>query len=47
MIGTEFLDGQGLGNQLFCYVSTRAIATDAGVEFGFVHPEKLGACDRG
>lgn len=42
MIGTEFLEGQGLGNQLFCYVTARAIATDAGVDFGFVHPERLG-----
>ncbi len=42
MIGTEFIEGQGLGNQLFCYVTARAVAADAGVEFGFVHPEKLG-----
>lgn len=34
MIGTEFLQGQGLGNQLFCYVSVRCIAKDAGYEFG-------------
>ena len=34
MIGTEFLDGQGLGNQLFCYVTARAIAEENGYEFG-------------
>lgn len=34
MIGTEFLKGQGLGNQLFCYVTSRCIALDKGCEFG-------------
>lgn len=34
MIGTEFIDGQGLGNQLFCYVTARAIALENGYEFG-------------
>ena len=34
MIGTEFLDGQGLGNQLFCYISARCIAEDLGESFG-------------
>lgn len=34
MIGTEFLMGQGLGNQLFCYVTARAIAEENGYEFG-------------
>ncbi|MCR5675162.1 MAG: glycosyl transferase [Lachnospiraceae bacterium] len=34
MIGTEFLDGQGLGNQLFCYVTARAIARERGCRFG-------------
>lgn len=34
MIGTEFIDGQGLGNQLFCYVTARAIAEENGYEFG-------------
>ncbi len=34
MIGTEFLKGQGLGNQLFCYVTARAIAEENGYEFG-------------
>lgn len=33
MIGTELLKGQGLGNQLFCYVSARCIALDNGYDF--------------
>ncbi len=43
MIGTEFDRGQGLGNQLFVYVTARAIAAERGVPFGtagrenFVH----------
>jgi hypothetical protein len=32
MVGTEFIKGQGLGNQLFCYVSARCIARDLGYE---------------
>lgn len=38
MISTEILYGQGLGNQLSCYVSTRAIAADKGVDFGIHDP---------
>jgi len=38
MISTEMLYGQGLGNQLFCYISTRAIALDRGCEFGIHDP---------
>lgn len=34
MRGTEFLTGQGLGNQFFCYVSSRCLAIDNGCEFG-------------
>ena len=34
MIGTEFLKGQGLGNQLFCYVTARAVAEENGYAFG-------------
>lgn len=34
MIATEILKGQGLGNQLFCYVTTRAIAKKRDLEFG-------------
>lgn len=34
MLATELLDGQGIGNQLFCYVTTRSIAYDRGLDFG-------------
>ena len=33
IIATELLKGQGLGNQLFCYVTTRALAFDKGYDF--------------
>lgn len=42
MIGTEFIEGYGLGNQLFFYIVTRCIAMEKGVEFGFVNPGQLG-----
>ena len=42
MIGTEILNGQGLGNQLFAYVTARAIAKERGCEFGICNPEQLG-----
>ena len=38
MISTEIMYGQGLGNQLACYVTTRALAADRGVEFGIHDP---------
>lgn len=41
MIGTEFLKGQGLGNQLFCYVSARCIARELGCAFGTAGQEQL------
>ena len=34
MIATEILKGQGLGNQLFCYITTRCIALDRNLSFG-------------
>lgn len=34
MIATEILNGQGLGNQLFCYVTTRCVALDRNLSFG-------------
>jgi hypothetical protein len=34
MLATEILKGQGIGNQLFCYVTTRSIAHDRGIQFG-------------
>ena len=41
MIGTEFLYGFGLGNQLFWYVSARALAKEKGFEFGICNPKAL------
>jgi hypothetical protein len=34
MLATEFIHGQGLGNQLFCYVTTRMLAHKLGYAFG-------------
>ncbi len=42
MIGTEFIKGYGLGNQLFFYVTTRCVAMEKGVDFGFINPEQVG-----
>ena len=42
MIGTELIEGYGLGNQLFFYITTRCIAADRGVDFGFVNPGQIG-----
>lgn len=42
MIGTELLKGQGLGNQLFCYVSTRCLALRNGYDFSILGREILG-----
>lgn len=42
MITTEFYHGQGLGNQLFVYVTTRAIAADKGYDFGFTGLDNFG-----
>lgn len=39
MLATEIYEGSGLGNQLFFYVATRAIAMDRGLSFGTVTPE--------
>lgn len=41
MIVTELWNGQGLGNQLACYVTTRCIALDRGFDFGIHHPERF------
>jgi len=41
MIVTELLDGQGLGNQLWCYAVTRTIALDRGFDFGIMSPDKF------
>ncbi len=42
MIGTELIEGYGLGNQLFFYIVTRSLAARMGTEFGFVNPGQLG-----
>lgn len=39
MIGTELLKGQGLGNQLFCYVTTRCIAKREQTDFAILNRE--------
>jgi hypothetical protein len=41
MIITELYNGQGLGNQLWCYVVTRTIALDKGFDFGIMSAEKF------
>lgn len=41
MLGTELLKGQGLGNQLFCYVTTRCIAMKNGYDFSILGSETL------
>lgn len=41
MIVTELHNGQGLGNQLWCYITTRVIAKDKGYDFGIQSPEKF------
>ena len=42
MIATKMIKGQGLGNQLFVYVTARAIATEKGCEFGLYNPSQFG-----
>ena len=41
MLVTEIYNGQGLGNQLACYITTRVVARDKGFEFGVMNPHKL------
>lgn len=41
IIATELLNGQGLGNQLFCYVTTRALAYKNGCNFSILNREIL------
>jgi hypothetical protein len=41
MIVTEFYDGQGLGNQLWCYMVTRIIAEKNGYDFGIMSTHKF------
>jgi len=41
MLVTPIFNGQGLGNQLACYVTTRCLALDKGYDFGVVYPERF------
>jgi hypothetical protein len=41
MLVTEFYDGQGLGNQLWCYAVLRVVALDRGFQFGIAQPSKF------
>lgn len=41
MIGTELLAGQGLGNQLFCYITTRCMALDHNLDFSILGSETV------
>lgn len=41
MIGTKLSKGQGLGNQLFCYVTTRCIAMKRGLDFSILGGDTL------
>ncbi len=41
MLGTELSKGQGLGNQLFCYVTARCIAKKRGLDFAILGGETL------
>lgn len=45
MIVTEIYNGQGLGNQLACYVTTRVVAKDKGFDFGIMNPQKFKCLD--
>lgn len=45
MIITELYKGQGLGNQIWCYVTTRVLALDKGFDFGIKSPENFKALD--
>ena len=40
MIVTEIYNGQGFGNQLFVYVTTRMLAHKLGYDFGIMSPHK-------
>jgi len=42
MIITELYHGQGLGNQLFAYITTRMIAHKRGLDFGIIGKENFG-----
>ena len=39
IIATELLKGQGLGNQLFCYITIRALASSKGYDFAILNSD--------
>lgn len=39
IIATELLKGQGLGNQLFCYIAIRALAKKSGLDFAILNAD--------
>lgn len=41
VLGTTLLKGQGLGNQLFCYVTTRCLALEHGYDFSILGKETI------
>ena len=41
ILATELLKGQGLGNQLFCYIATRCLAEEKGWDFSILNREIL------
>ena len=41
MIATQLLKGQGLGNQLFCYITLRCVAMDNGYDFAILGKETM------
>ena len=45
MIVTEIYNGQGFGNQLACYITTRVVAMDLGYDFGVMSPHKFKCLD--
>ena len=45
MIITEIYNGQGLGNQLACYVTLRVVALDKGYDFGIASHHKFKCLD--
>lgn len=45
IIATELLKGQGLGNQLFCYITTRALAYQKEYDFSILNRELFSCLD--
>lgn len=41
MLITPIFNGQGLGNQLACIITTKCLALDKGYDFGVVYPERF------